>query len=145
VAELVRGPLPVERLLAEAARPDCGAIALFLGTTRDHHGGRTVLRLGYEAYEPMALEALAGLERAALARHEIAACRIVHRLGDVPAAEASVAVVVTARHRAPAFEACRWAMDELKRGAPIWKKEHFADGGSEWAGGTPLERRDDGG
>ena len=138
MAELVHGAIAVDRLLAGAARPDCGAVALFLGTTRDHHDGRSVVRLAYEAYEPMALAAMEVIERAAAERFAIAACRIVHRLGEVPPPEASVAVVVTAAHRAPAFEACRWAMDELKRNVPIWKKERFADGGEGWVEGHPL-------
>lgn len=138
MAELTRAPIAVDRLVAEAARPDCGAIASFLGTTRNHHEGRRVTRLAYEAYEPMALAALEALERAAIIRFAVAACRIVHRLGEVPLGEASVAVVVTAAHRAPAFDACRWAMDELKRTVPIWKKEYFAEGGEAWVEGTRL-------
>jgi len=139
VAELTRDPIPVERLVAAITRPECGAIALFLGTTRDHHDGRKVTRLAYEAYEPMALAALEALERAAIERFEVAACRIVHRIGEVPLTEASVAVVVAAAHRAPAFDACRWAMDELKRTVPIWKKEHYAEGGENWVEGTKLD------
>ena len=138
MADLVRAPIAVDRLLAEAARPECGAVALFLGTTRDHHAGRRVVRLAYEAYEPMARAALERLEAEAVSRLGAARCHIVHRLGEVPIGEASVAVVVTAAHRAPAFEACRWAMDELKRTVPIWKLEHFAEGGPEWVEGTPL-------
>ena len=139
MAELVRAPIDVPGLLSEAARPDCGALAVFLGTTRDHHDGRRVVRLAYEAYEPMALAALESLEREAAGRYEIAACRIVHRLGEVPLSEASVAVIVAAGHRGHAFDACRWAMDELKRSVPIWKKEFFAEGGEEWVKGTRLE------
>jgi molybdopterin synthase catalytic subunit len=138
VAELTRSRIDDAALVAAAARPDCGAIASFLGTTRDHHQGRRVLRLEYEAYEPMALDALARIEREAIARHGVASCVIVHRLGEVPAAEASVVVVVAAAHRGPAFDACRWAMDELKRAVPIWKKEHFADGDAAWVEGKPL-------
>jgi molybdopterin synthase catalytic subunit len=129
----------VESLLASARRPDCGAVSLFLGTTRDHHEGRRVTRLAYEAYEPMAVAALERLEAETCSRFEIASCRIVHRLGEVPLAEPSVAVVVAAAHRAPAFDACRWAMDELKRTVPIWKKEFFAAGGDAWVEGTKLE------
>jgi molybdopterin synthase catalytic subunit len=138
VAELVRDPIDAGGLARAAARPDCGAIALFLGTTRDHHDGRRVTRLEYEAYAPMALEALEAIEREAATRFAIASCRVVHRLGEVPPAEASVVVVVAAAHRGPAFDACRWAMDELKRAAPIWKKERFDDGGEAWVEGTPL-------
>ncbi len=139
MAELTRDPIAVERLLAAAARPDCGAVALFLGTTRDHHEGRKVGRLAYEAYVPMALAALETLERQAVERFDIATCRIVHRLGEVPLTEASVAVVVAAAHRGPAFDACRWAMDELKRNVPIWKKEFYSEGGERWVEGTRLE------
>jgi len=138
VAELVRQPIVIEPLVAAAARPDCGAVATFLGTTRDHHEGRRVVRLAYEAYEPMALDALVAIEREATQRFQIASCRIVHRLGEVALSEASVAVVVAAAHRGPAFDACRWAMDELKRTVPIWKKESYAEGGEGWVEGTRL-------
>jgi len=140
VAELVTAPIGLDAVLSRARRPDCGAVALFLGTTRDHHQGRRVLRLAYEAYEAMALRALEELERQTLARHEVATCVIVHRLGEVPLGEASVAVAVGAAHRGPAFEACRWAMDELKRTVPIWKKEFYAGGGEGWVEGTRLHR-----
>jgi molybdopterin synthase catalytic subunit len=138
VAELVRSPIDVAKLITEASRPDCGAVSLFIGNSRDHHQGRRVVKLEYEAYEPMALAALDALERDARQRFQIATCRIVHRLGEVPLAEASVAVVVAAAHRQPAFDACQWAMNELKRSAPIWKKEFFTEGGAEWVQGTAL-------
>ena len=141
MAELVRAPIDVAPLLAAAGRPECGAIDLFLGTTRDHHAGRRVLRLEYEAYERMALAALESLERGACERFQLAACAIVHRLGEVPVTEASVAVVTTAAHRGPSFDAARWVMDELKQHVPIWKKEHFAEGGAEWVSGHPLADR----
>ena len=138
MAELVRAPIDVAAVVDAARRPDCGAVAAFLGTTRDHHQGRRVLRLEYEAYESMARAALDRLEREAVTRHTVEICRIVHRLGEVPLAEPSVVVVVAAGHRGPAFDACRWVMDELKRTVPIWKKEHFAEGGEAWVEGEPL-------
>lgn len=138
MAELVSGRLDIASLIQAASRPDCGALAVFLGTTRDHHQGRRVTTLAYEAYEPMALAALAALERETTQRFEVASCDIVHRLGIVPPTEASVVVIVAAAHRVPAFEACRWAMDELKRGITIWKKERYDDGGEDWVEGTPL-------
>ena len=138
MAELVEGPIGIERLLAAAARADCGAVVLFLGTTRDQHEGRRVERLEYEAYRPMALAALERIERDTVERHEVASCRIVHRLGVVPLTEASVAVVVAAAHRGTAFDACRWAMDRVKSAAPIWKKEHYAGGGAGWVEGRKL-------
>lgn len=138
MAELIEGPIEIERLLAAAARHDCGAVVLFLGTTRDHHQGRAVVRLEYEAYHPMALAALEQTERETVERHPVVSCRIVHRLGVVLPAEAGIAVVVAAAHRSAAFEACRWAMDQVKSTAPIWKKEHYADGGTGWVEGAAL-------
>ncbi len=135
---LTHGPLDVAAMTDALRREDCGAVLTFLGTTRDHHEGRRVARLAYEAYEPMALRELQALEREAAGRFEIAACVIAHRLGEVPPAEASVVVVVASAHRGPAFDACRWVMDELKRRVPIWKKEHFEGGDAQWVRGTPL-------
>ena len=94
--------------------------------------------LAYEAYEPMARAALLALEQETTRRFDVASCTIVHRLGVVPPTEASVVVVVAAAHRGPAFDACRWAMDELKRSVPIWKKERYEDGGEDWVEGTLL-------
>ena len=139
MAELTHDPIDVAPLLAAAAQPACGAINLFLGTTRDHHDGRAVLKLAYEAHETMAREALSALELAACERFGLAHCRVVHRLGEVPVTEASVAVVVASGHRAEAFEASRWIMDELKRTVPIWKKEFFADGDARWVEGQRLD------
>ena len=139
MAELIHAPIETSTLMADALRPDCGAAVLFLGTTRDHHAGKRVERLFYEAYEPMALTALRAVEAEAARRFGIASCAIVHRLGEVPIREASVAVVVVAAHRAAAFDAARWAMDELKRAVPIWKKELFAGGeGEAWVQGHDL-------
>ena len=138
MAELLHAPIEVGPLLAVAARPECGAVNLFLGTTRDHHDGRRVTRLEYEAYDRMALEALSALESTALERFALAHCVVVHRLGVVPVTEASVAVVVSSAHRVAAFDAARWIMDELKRTVPIWKKEWYEDGDAAWVEGTRL-------
>lgn len=138
MAQLTEARIDVLPLLAAASQRECGAVNLFLGTTRDHHEGRRVLRLEYEAHEAMARAALSAIEDEARARFELAHVAIVHRLGVVPVAEASVVVVVSSAHRAPAFEASRWIMDELKRRVPIWKQEHFEDGGAEWVKGQPL-------
>lgn len=138
MAELTREVIDAAARAAAAARADCGAIVQFLGTTRDHHEGRRVLRLEYEAYERMALEGLARLEREACTRFGVATCHVIARLGAVPPAEASVVVTIASAHRGAAFDACRWVMDELKSTVPIWKKEFFADGDAGWVKGTPL-------
>lgn len=138
MAELVDHAIDSETLTRSAMRAECGAVTLFLGTTRDHHAGRRVTRLAYEAYAPMAIAALERIEREARERFAIHSCAIAHRLGEVPAGEASVAVVVAAEHRGPAFDACRWAMDELKSSVPIWKKEFYDSGDGAWVSGKPL-------
>ena len=138
MAEIVRTRIDAGALAAAAAREDCGAIAQFQGTTRDHHAGRRVTSLAYEAYERMAQDALDRIEREACGRFGIASCGVVVRLGVVPPGEASVVITVASAHRGPAFDACRWAIDTLKATAPIWKKERYEDGDEAWVKGTPL-------
>src|SRR5262245_8090725 len=98
MAELVRDVIAVQPLMKAVTRPDCGAIALFVGTTRDHHQGKKVVTLSYEAYDAMAIAALTTIEEEATRRFEIKTCRIIHRLGEVPIIEASVMVAVAAAH-----------------------------------------------
>jgi len=94
--------------------------------------GRQTVTLDYEAYGPMAERKLAQLEEEARRRWPIEACQIVHRLGQVPPAEVSVAIVVSTPHRRDAFAAVEWLLDNLKQQVPIWKCEHWADGTTEW-------------
>jgi molybdopterin synthase catalytic subunit len=126
MVRLVRGPIDVGALLA-AGRPD-GAVALFVGVVRDHHQGRAVRHLEYEAYEEMALPLMEELEADTRRRWPVSDVRIVHRLGRLEIGEASVAVAVASAHRAEAFAACRHAIDTLKKTVPIWKKEFYEDG-----------------
>jgi molybdopterin synthase catalytic subunit len=130
--ELTREPIDCNSLLAKATRSEAGAVLLFLGTTRELTDGRRTVALDYEAYDEMAEKKLAELEAAARRRWPLVECSIVHRLGKVPLAEASVAIVVSTPHRADAFAAGQWLIDTLKRDVPIWKQEHWADGKSEW-------------
>jgi molybdopterin synthase catalytic subunit len=125
-------PLPVADASAWAVRPDCGATVTFTGTARDHAPGRPgVHRLEYEAYEEQVvprLEVLVGEVRARWPA--VGRVALLHRTGVVDLGEAAVVVAVSAPHRAEAFEAARYAIDELKRTAPIWKREAWADGES---------------
>jgi len=130
--ELTNQPIDSSALLAKASRPEAGAVVLFLGTTREMTDGRRTVTLDYEAYDEMAKKTLAELEAEARRRWPLVECVIVHRLGRVPLAEASVAIVVSTPHRADAFAAGEWLIDTLKRDVPIWKQEHWADGTSEW-------------
>lgn len=128
-----REPIDVAVLEREVADPAAGAIVSFTGTTRRDNAGRKVLRLEYEAYEPMALSEMRKLACEASARWKIVRIAIAHRVGVVEIGETSVAIAVSAAHRGEAFEACRFAIDRLKEIVPIWKKEHF-EGGEVWIG-----------
>lgn len=128
-----RGRIDVAALEREAGDPAAGAIVTFAGTTRRDNAGRKVIRLEYEAYEPMALSEMRKLAREAGLRWKIVRIVIAHRIGVVEIGETSVAIAVSAAHRGAAFEACRFAIDRLKEIVPIWKKEHF-EGGEIWVG-----------
>jgi molybdopterin synthase catalytic subunit len=134
-------PIDIAALLDEARSPEAGAVVLFLGTTREVTDGRKTVALDYEAYGRMAEQKLAELEAEARHRWPLAACLIVHRLGRVPPAEASVAIVVSTPHRHEAFAAGQWLIDSLKENVPIWKREQWADGTAEWRHGGKETRR----
>ena len=119
-------------LLATASRPEAGAVLLFLGITREWTDDRRTVALDYEAYAPMAGQKLAELEAEARRRWPLAECLIVHRVGNVAASEASVAIVVSSAHRHDAFAAGEWLIDTLKESVPIWKCEEYEDGAIEW-------------
>jgi molybdopterin synthase catalytic subunit len=127
------GPLDLGALVDEVRDPSAGAIATFVGTTRDHSRGRTVTHLEYDAYPEMAEAEMARIAIAVGDRHAITRIAMAHRTGHVPIGEASVMIAVSAPHRVAALEACREAIDTLKQTVPVWKKEVF-EGGEEWIG-----------
>jgi MoaE-MoaD fusion protein len=138
---LTREPIPTARLADELKAAVDGAVVVFEGIVRDHSGDRRTLYLEYEAYEPMALTKLKEVGCEASSKFKIDRIGIIHRLGRIKIGETSVAIVVTAEHRRPAFEACHYAIDRLKQVVPIWKKEYF-EGGAVWAEGeTALSSR----
>jgi molybdopterin synthase catalytic subunit len=126
-------PLSVEAAVAEVRDDAAGAIATFVGTTRAHSRGRDVIHLEYEAYEGMAEQVMAELAEKLVARHDLCAVAIHHRVGRVEIGGTSVVIAVSAPHRAAALTACREAIDELKVSVPLWKKETYL-GGEEWIG-----------
>jgi len=126
-------PLSLERVAAEVASDDAGAIATFVGTTRARSRGRDVVRLEYEAYEGMAEEEMERIANGLRERHDVIDVAIHHRVGPVEIGETSVVIAVSAAHRAAAFDACREAIDTLKATVPLWKKELYV-GGEEWIG-----------
>ena len=134
--ELVDSVIDLASLESEIGDPDVGAHGWFLGVTRrttDAAGKVSVTEtLSYEAHESMATKELESLARQAIDRFALQHVVIVHRLGDVPIGEASVAVGCSSAHRIAAFEALPWIMDRLKQDVPIWKRETYTDGSTEW-------------
>jgi molybdopterin synthase catalytic subunit len=123
-------------LLRAVARPTHGAVLLFLGVVREVNDGRGVTGIEYSAYEAMAARELAAIAEEALARFHAVDVAIEHRLGELALEEASVGIAVAHAHRAEAYEASRWIIEELKRRVPIWKREHYVDGTRQWVDPT---------
>jgi molybdopterin synthase catalytic subunit len=119
-------------LTEQVLRADCGAVVTFLGTVRAVTGERATVALDYESYPGMAEKTMAEIERETRQRWPVGEMLMVHRLGHLDVGEISVAVALSCPHRAQAFEACRYAIDRLKELVPIWKKENWADGSTEW-------------
>jgi molybdopterin converting factor subunit 1 len=126
--ELTTNPIDVGSVARRVVLPECGATVTLDGYAREWTRGRRTLYLVYEAYEPMAQRELKRLGTEAHQRFDIAHIGIVHRTGRLEIGETSVVIAVSAPHRRAAFEACEWAIKELKRTVPIWKKEFFEDG-----------------
>lgn len=126
--ELTTDPIDVGAVARRVVLPKCGATVTLDGYAREWTKGRQTLYLVYEAYQPMALQEMCRLGQQAHDEFEIAHIGIIHRTGRLEIGETSVVIAVSAPHRRAAFEACEWAIQELKRTVPIWKKEVFADG-----------------
>jgi molybdopterin converting factor subunit 1 len=126
--ELITDAIDLGSVARRIVLPECGATVTLDGYAREWTKGRRTLYLVYEAYAPMAQRELERLGREAHERFEIAHLGIVHRTGRLEIGETSVVIAVSAPHRRAAFEACEWAIKELKRTVPIWKKEFFEDG-----------------
>lgn len=130
--------LSLDALLADSARTDCGALAVFAGTVRDQHQGRAVTQLNYSAYAPLAERMIRDIEREVAQRHGVAVCRAVHRIGPLKIGESAIVAVVRSGHRAEAFAALRALVDEVKHRVPIWKEEFYADGSSAYVSGCCI-------
>jgi molybdopterin synthase catalytic subunit len=143
VFRVTNDPIDLAELVRYVGDPEAGAIVPFIGTTRNNNEGRKVIALDYEAYPEMAEKELARIGADAAKRWPICRMAIVHRLGPVRIGEASVIIVVSSAHRDAAFAASRFAIEEIKKTVPIWKKEVY-EGGEVWIGtqtGQPLTDR----
>lgn len=128
---------PIDPAVLEASldSPSAGAVVTFVGRVRNHSQGREVLRLDYEGAEALAANQFDLLERDTRARFEVEEIGCAHRIGTLEIGDIAVWIGVSSAHRGPAFDACRFLIDELKKRLPIWKKEHYADGDSGWIEG----------
>ena len=124
---IVERPLELQEAIRAVSGPDRGAIAVFIGTTRDHHGGRPVQALEYHAYVPMAEAVMRQIGQEIESRFGTQHIAILHRIGRLDIGDPSVIIAVGAAHRREALAACAHAIERLKEIVPIWKKEHYAD------------------
>lgn len=132
--------IDITSLLAAVQTPDRGGIASFVGVVRNHHEGRAVVRLTYSAYGPMVETECAKIIAEAERRWPVAVA-LRHRVGELEVGDVAIAVAVGAGHRDAAFLACRYIVEEVKRRAPIWKREFYADGSVGWVDPTASIRR----
>lgn len=136
LARVTDGPIDAEEALSFVADPAAGGTCVFLGTVRDHSGDGGVTGLSYEAWEEQALRRLEVLAEEMFEHWPLRKVAFLHRIGDLAVGETSVVVACSAAHRAEAFEACRYGIEQLKRDVPIWKKEHLVSGESGWVMGS---------
>lgn len=133
MAYLTDDPIDPRALVRRVMRPSDGAYVLFEGVVRNHHEGKAVESIFYDAYRPMAEKEMDTIVREVAARYPDVALAVVHRLGHLIVGDASIAIVASSPHRAEAFDACRMMIDRIKETVPIWKKERGPDG-EEWVG-----------
>ncbi|MEO6065260.1 MAG: molybdenum cofactor biosynthesis protein MoaE [Lysobacterales bacterium] len=132
-------PLDTAELRRSLERFSAGAVVVFEGVVRDHHEGKSVLRLEYSAFEAAVEVAWSKLRENALANFDVTAIAGQHRVGTLDIGESAVWIGVAAAHRGAAFAACQWLIDEAKRELPIWKREHYADGNIQWRHEVALD------
>ena len=133
LCKIIQNPIDMQELSDFVADPAAGAMATFVGMTRNTNDGRRVIRLEYESYPGMAEKEMQKIATEVLTRWPIRKIAMMHRLGQVNIGEASVAIAVSSGHRHAAFEACHFAINQLKEIVPIWKKELY-EGGELWIG-----------
>jgi molybdopterin synthase catalytic subunit len=136
-ARLAREPIDVASLSSEVSAAGRGAISIFLGTVRNSNEGREVDGIDYSAYETMALAEMNRIASEAADRFPGVAVALEHRIGTLRVGDVSVAIACAHAHRRPALDANRYVIEELKRRVPIWKREHYLDGTSEWVDASP--------
>lgn len=135
LVDVLPNPLDINKYISAVEDPGAGAIATFIGVTRDNFQGKKVYHLEYEAYEPMARKIMQEICHKAGKKWEVKRIALAHKVGTCGVGETSVIVAVSSAHRNASLEACHWVIDELKARVPIWKKE-FYEGGEIWKENT---------
>ncbi len=135
---IIRSSIEPAKILASVEDPSAGGTVLFVGTIRNRNEGRVVEGLDYEVYKEMAERGMLDIEGDVRRRWPVKKLAMVHRYGSLKVGEVSVAVAVSCEHRSEAFEACRYAIDAIKRTLPLWKKEKVKGGKGSWVKGTPI-------
>lgn len=140
-AWITREPIDPAVVLSMVGAAEEGAAVLFVGMVRDHNDGRAVSGITYDSYGSMAEKVLHEIATEASERLGAGQVAVVHRVGELEIGDVSVAIAASSAHRAPTFDAARYVIEEIKRRLPVWKKEHYVEGGSEWVAGTvpPVE------
>lgn len=130
--ELTDQPIDPRELINAVRSPEAGGLATFEGWVRNHHQGRNVASLEYEAFAALAEKEGNRILAEICAKHDILEARCVHRTGHLAIGDVAIAIAVSSAHRDAAFAACRDIIDSIKSTVPIWKKEHYTDGSSVW-------------
>jgi molybdopterin synthase catalytic subunit len=135
-ARITADPIDPAALLGEVGGEEDGAVILFVGVVRNHADGRSVRGMRYETYRAMAEEVLGEIVAEAADRLGAREVGAVHRVGELTVGEVSVAIAASSPHRAEAFDAARYVIEEIKKRLPVWKREHYVDGEDAWVEGT---------
>ncbi len=133
---IAHNPIDIQNVISSAESADAGAVNVFIGTVRSKTGHKKVVRLEYEAYEPMAILEIKKIIELAKEKWLLKGWSVSHRVGTLNIGDVAVVVAVSTAHRKESFEACQFIIDSLKQTVPIWKKEIF-EGGEEWVSAHP--------
>jgi molybdopterin synthase catalytic subunit len=134
-AWITRDPIGPRDVLERVGAPEDGAVLVFLGVVRNHNEGEAVRGMSYDAYDEMATKVLAEIAGEAAQRLGTDRVAVVHRVGELAIGDVSVAIAASSPHRAESFDATRYVIEEIKKRLPVWKKEHYVEGKSEWLDG----------
>lgn len=135
--------IDIADLIEKVTTPEYGAIDIFIGTVRNHHNGKEVTGITYDAHEKLAEKILKEICTESMGLWPETRYAIAHYKGDLRVGEMSIAIAVSSPHRAESFEACRYVIEEIKTYVPVWKKEHYTDGKSDWLPGHSLRHEVD--